>query len=366
MEKECAVPYTYAEIKGALFDLGWTAYFVFLYHISLFRTISGSECIVSKIFLWGLIILFWVLRSILRRNASAMIKIIFLVLPLGIYSMIAYYIFFKTFITIILILISIGCSGYLVFLTFLLIQKKRRKYTARLLVKKYILGLCIVTAIGSSAVMAPLMVKSWLGSPTLTASADTMSSVNEEYTLEKQMLIAAKLFNGSWGNLSIDERLNVAQVISNIEANYLGLPYRLIVCAESMESDLLAGYDERTHRININVEHLMENEPEAILDTICHEAYHAYTYELIYLFESVEEEQKNLMVFNQVPEYKKEFAFYISPEDDGDYSGQKVELDARRYAEYAVVEYKSRIMRYLENNTREQSKKSQNRLFFCF
>ena len=147
MEHEGAVPYTYAEIKGALFDLGWTAYFVFLYHISLFRTISGSECIVSKIFLWGLIILFWVLRSILRRNASVIIKIIFLVLPLGIYSMIAYYIFFKTFITIILILISIGCSGYLVFLTFLLIQKKRRKYTVRLLVKKYILGLCIVTAI---------------------------------------------------------------------------------------------------------------------------------------------------------------------------------------------------------------------------
>ena len=50
MEKECAVPYTYAEIKGALFDLGWTAYFVFLYHISLFEQSLALNASYQKYF----------------------------------------------------------------------------------------------------------------------------------------------------------------------------------------------------------------------------------------------------------------------------------------------------------------------------
>ena len=87
---------------------------------------------------------------------------------------------------------------------------------------------------------------------------------------------------------------------------------------------------------------------EEVLNIVCHESYHAYQHCIVSALENADEESKNLRLFRDARNYAEEFCDYKSG-DNGfyDYYYQECEMDAREYAEEALLNYYKRIEEYL-------------------
>ena len=62
----------------------------------------------------------------------------------------------------------------------------------------------------------------------------------------------------------------------------------------------MACYKDRTHVITINIDHLEVDQAHDILDSLCHEARHAYQHRLCDVYDSISEEQRELLVFYNI------------------------------------------------------------------
>lgn len=184
-------------------------------------------------------------------------------------------------------------------------------------------------------------------------------SRDNKITMQSEMNTLIKMEKSTWTTLSPAERIDVLQTVANIEACYLGLPHELQVTAANMEDEKVnADYLEKEHRIRINLKHLVNDGGRSLLNSVCHEARHAYQYKLVQLFDKTENWQKELLLFDDVRQYKYEFKHYIGADGDvTEYRNQYCETDARNYAQKMTAIYAERIIDYLheldENGGRE-------------
>ena len=154
----------------------------------------------------------------------------------------------------------------------------------------------------------------------------------------------------SWEDMSVQERLDVLQVVANIEASYLGLPHELNVFASAMSSDTAGYYYDPTHSIHINLDLISYTAPHEILHTLTHEAYHAYEHRLAELYLAADASHQNLLLFRNVKEYPDEFSNYNDGDEDiWGYATQQVEIDADDYADSAVMDYYTSINDHLNS-----------------
>ncbi len=208
-----------------------------------------------------------------------------------------------------------------------------------------------ILGIGMSVIMICVSAGLFFGSAVISPSTKPASQDNiEEQTLANNMEYLTLLYEDTWNELTAVERLDVLQKVADVERRYLGIPHELKVCAANLDIDTLGCYRENTHEIIVDIDHLMNDSPEDIVDTICHEARHAYQHRLIDAYDQVDDDLKNLLIFYSVPDYKAEFSDYTdAEEDDYAYTYQKCEIDSRRYAKTATDEYIDRVYDYLNN-----------------
>ena len=76
------------------------------------------------------------------------------------------------------------------------------------------------------------------------------------------------------------DRIDVLQTVADIEAAYWGLPHKLTVITSRTAEHILGHYIDQTHTITIDTNHLQQGNSSDILETLTHEAYHAYEYRL--------------------------------------------------------------------------------------
>lgn len=169
-------------------------------------------------------------------------------------------------------------------------------------------------------------------------------------TIENNLETICLLEEETWDNLSLQERMDVLQVIANIEASYLGLPHELNAISAISDEETLGYYDDQTHTIAINIDFLQNGNSADILETLTHEAFHAYEHRLVDLYESVTDELKELRLLHRAKIYSDEFENYIDGSDDPiGYFFQAVELDSDAYAAAAVQQYFDAIYAYLDD-----------------
>ncbi len=181
--------------------------------------------------------------------------------------------------------------------------------------------------------------------PTTIATNATKESGE---TIAKNIEILTLLADESWEACSAEKRVEVLQVIANIEQTYLGLPHPLHVGASYLQNGLYGYYDDSTFSIVINLEYLKEKPSYEMVDTICHEAFHGLQHCEIDAYDELEEELKHLLLFYEVALYKEEFANYPNCFDDfASYYDLEVEQSARAYAKKATIEYYERVYKYL-------------------
>jgi len=156
-----------------------------------------------------------------------------------------------------------------------------------------------------------------------------LSQVDELYDLEPDR----------WESLDITEKLNVLQVISNIESTYLGLKTPVRVGAAKLGDTIQGSYSDSKKTAYISIDKLLVGESWSIVSTLLHEIKHSYQHECIAALEKAGD-YSGLQMFNLARLYSESFSEYPyereSPEQKEAYFNNDAEISARNYAENYV------------------------------
>ncbi len=186
------------------------------------------------------------------------------------------------------------------------------------------------------------------GSLVKPAVAPAHGAEDSAWTAENNMETICQFRQEEWDALSVEEKVTALQVVANIECVYLGLPHELTVVITPLDEFTAGAYMDPSGVIYVNLSELEQRSAVELLNTIFHEAYHAYQHRLCDVYDSVAEEYRSLLIFDSIHSYKQEFANYTDGDEDfAEYYLQACEVNARRYAESAVEEYMYRIEHYL-------------------
>lgn len=159
--------------------------------------------------------------------------------------------------------------------------------------------------------------------------------------------------DAQWAELSQDEKLEILNVILQIERTYLGIPYELTLTVKSLSNGDTGSFSPSDQCVAIAPSQL--EFPWESVQTICHESFHAYEQTIVELYNVTPETYRNLLLFDSAPTWAAEFANYIESSEDtmDEYYEQEVEIAARNYAELAALDYSTRLDDYLTKQDEE-------------
>lgn len=349
-DKSTLGPWEYV-IEGIV----WSLISMIWYKNLLFRCLEGYTFNQSRVILFGMlaasIILcrFWVFR--VCRNYWTLI--VALLLPYGIYTILAYNDTLKYLTSCVLLIAGIiSCLFSLLILTRRVKNTAKKTKIVRRRAYRCFWHAVSVFALGMAVIMMPMILHGAFGTTIFKSSVRATSENNyQDQTISNNIEMIMKLQENKWEKLSTQEKLDVMQTVANIEARYLGLSNELNVGATNLAEYTLAAYSDPTHTIYISLNHLENDSAYEVLNSCCHEAYHAYQHRLIDAYNSAEEELKNLRIYKKAVLYIREFNDYADGyENFCAYYYQECESDAREYAEIAVKDYLFRISEYCEDN----------------
>ena len=333
---------------------GWGLLVVHLYRSVAFKIILGLSLSQSNWVFWGtwglciLVGLIFTPKS-KRSNLSVFATIN---TPIAIYLVLSYFSIYKTALTIGLSVIGVTYILYF----FLVLATNigdiwRGKYKGRL--TRFFLGFYhssrMLISLGLSMIFLAFYLNLFLGQPLMEPiTAATDPKVNNQ-KISGNIDTILLLQEDAWERLSGQERLNVLQTVANIEATYLGLPHELNVVVDLLDETTSGHYNDSTHTIAVNADYIAGESAHDLVETIAHEAYHAYEYRLVDLYNDVSSQERNLLIFNRISEYEDNFENYIDGDEDlYGYITQAVETDSIKYALTAVIDYYTAIEDYLE------------------
>ena len=179
---------------------------------------------------------------------------------------------------------------------------------------------------------------------------EVFSCYGEECSLKNNIETIALIRDDDvFQKLNYEEKCKVCEAIVRCEGRYLGLDRVQVIFDDNMADSKLGCYNGKSNTIRLNAKVLMNGSVDGgsnkeVLNTILHEARHAYQAEMVGMYCEVSNQQRNLLCFQSigVDEWLEERKNYVSAEKSSDYSlyaEQAVEVDAREYAEYNTEIY---------------------------
>lgn len=325
------------------------------YRNLLFRCLPEMTYTESKITLW-LMTTFSVLICTLLLNRYKWTSWTIaksLIVPFGIYTIFAYAKIVSWWMPRVLIC---ACALAAVLSVFVLTRKIKSRKNASGIIKHRVRHCCIksqgILAVAFMVIMFVIGFRGIFGDNILNASTPATSyNQSSAQTISNNIDTILLLQEDEWNTLSVQEKLNTLQTVANIEAHYLGLPNELHVGADNLGEGTLACYNDNTYTISIDVEHLENASVYDVLDSCCHEAYHSYQHRLVEAYNMSADSLRDLRIYNSAGQYAQEFRNYDNGTlDFTSYFFQHCEMDAREYAEGAVLDYYSRIDEYVNTN----------------
>ena len=305
-------------------------------------------------------ILFWVVWTsstvlgflITPKRRRTGISVFFTVnSPVGVYLALSYFKLYQTAISVTLAVTGIVLVLY-VSLVFISNVKDlwNGKFKGKL--GRFFIGFLyriqMIIGMGLSLIFVVFYLNLFFGAPLMdpitVATDPKVNSQKISNNIETILLLQEE----EWAKLDVKAKLDVLQTVANIEATYLGLPHELNVVVEALDETTHGHYDDSTRTIAINVDHILEDSAHDLVETVAHEAYHAYEHRLVDLFNSAGSQERNLLIFDRIKEYRDNFDNYISGDEDIiSYASQAVEHDSVRYSIVAVIDYYDAIEEYL-------------------
>ncbi len=169
----------------------------------------------------------------------------------------------------------------------------------------------------------------------------------ERATIEANIETLIMLDRKTWKDLPMEKKLSILKLIIQIESDRLGLPETPSLSIENMNPWNGGCYNDDKRTIVINSAYI--DEPKQLVETICHESYHAYQYRVAEVYSSTKDCLRNLDFLTEAAVIKENLDNYISVlADETGYYSQPVEEQARTYASSLSKEYFNAISTYLK------------------
>lgn len=325
------------------------------YRSILFRPVLGWSSQHSRLLLWALLGLGMVVGVAVtfRRRRNWLSLLVIVLLPFEGYAILTYGRYFAALCTAALCTGGVLWSLYSLWVLSSPVRAPdRRKTIYRRRIQACLRGGCAVLALCATVVLAAGFHNAMEGGVLIrpTQRAQDGSGAVEEDTIANHMETLCLLEEERWTGLSELERLDVLQVVANIERRYLGIPHEVPVGAGTLDEGTLGQYNPVTYQIVLSLDHLAEDDVEEVLDTVLHECYHAYQRAVVELYGESAGCYRDLMLFRAAQIYAQELGDYQNAGEDGEnfsgYYTQRFERDARIYAEESVADYYNRIDLY--------------------
>lgn len=332
---------------------GWGLLVVHLYRTIAFKVIPGLSLAQSNWVFWGVwiicILLALVLTPVCNRSSTTVFASINS--PVAIYLVISYFKLYKTAFSVALTAIGVLLILYICLVlgvNIMDISRGRLRGKLKRFLRSFFHRSRMIVSMGLSVMFIVFYLNLFFGSPLMDPSTVATDPKVNNQKIANNIDTILLLQEEEWKKLSVQERLNVLQTVANIEATYLGLPHELNVTLETLEENTQGHYDDSTHTIAINPDHLCEDPAEELVETVAHEAFHAYERRLVDLYNSTGTQERNLLIFGRIEEYRDNFDNYIDGNEDlVGYATQSVELDSVKYSITAIVDYYDAIEEYL-------------------
>ena len=342
-------------------SIGIIIVFAWLYYSAFFRVVEGLTLDITNWIFYGVIAAsagFGVIITSERRNKISMF--VNTVLPLEIITIILYYSELKAVVYICLAVALIISAEIIISLVRKPIRTANKEKRKR--IKLHRLSFCghyvrNTFAIVFVGVLVSLLVISFI-TPSITTMFDGEKAIVPSYENYTENTIKSNykelsvlLDEEEWKNLSTRKKSAVLQTVCNIEATFLGLDHELNLKIDNTRQ-ISGAYNEKTHTITICG--IDTYSPDDLLDTICHEAYHAMEHAVVKVYDSLPSESQDLYYFANVMFWKDEFENYKSAEMEEDsadlfaYYFQETEIAARNYAEGKVEYYFTQIQELID------------------
>lgn len=311
----------------------------------------------SRIIYWLMFIIFISLGTFLcfknkRNTLSLFLNIAF---PLELYTLISTARYMQKFYTISLILITLVSVAYFSLVIF---QKVKNKTNFKPIminrIKFASYGVRTIAIILLLLVTLPINLRHAFGYELFSVNNDvSLKNTSEDtWRMKNHMETICKLKQDVWKTLSTEEKMQVLNVVKNIEMNYLGIVEdSILLVAGILDENTLGFFDSKESVICINIEHLLNAPAEDVLKTLLHECNHVYTYNISRLYEESSPEFQNLLLFHNADCYVQEYN-QSSPKNYDEYYSQECERSARLYAENNSFQYYYEIDKYLEEQNK--------------
>lgn len=328
------------------------------YNNLLFQCLKGKTYEQSRLVFWVLIISSCAICYTLtyKKNRTRLNAFINVLFSFGIYALLSLSTGLKRPIAIGLCIISV----IITLLGFLIFNRKinRDADVGRVFKRRFcnwFLASRVVTTVVVTVVIGIGMASVIMNGNMLLAKTEAVISSEQasEWRVAKKLDELRGLQEDEWAKLDIQEKLEVMQVVANIEARYLGLGHELNVgtkpLPENSNGKTLGQYSYKTHTISIDTNYLENATAKEVLSTTAHESRHAYQRRAVEALATVPEEYYNLYMFYDVCGFKKGFETYGDDSLEG-YITNDLEIDARRYARESVEMFYEELERCLKAN----------------
>ena len=151
----------------------------------------------------------------------------------------------------------------------------------------------------------------------------------------------------NYAALTVDEKIQLLQVVADIEGRYLGLDTRIRIGCSDLKEDVLGYYKDSTKEIQIDTEYL-DSEPREVICLLCHEMYHAAQQQYARIYDKLSQDEKKSYFLTEAAEYAEELKHYKNGEEGGAYEyfayySQTLEREARAYGLVSTEQIFQRI-----------------------
>lgn len=323
----------------------WTGILAIWMLNGAFRILPGCTLATSRMIYWmiaGVCLVLGICLTIERRRNSLSV-FVNVVTAAVLYGWLTYHRTFPTAFSVAFGIAVVLCGIYVALVLAIHFKNPLSNFAACL--THALLGARTIAVCCMSVVWLTILGSVLFGNALLSPGvAATLPAQQDVYSDADNMAVLENLREEKWATLNTRQRLEVMQQIANMEAVHLGITHELNVGAEAMAERHLGYYTDSTHEIRISLDSLEYSEPEEVLNTLCHEAYHAYQHRLCDAYDNVGEEYQDLLVFSAARAYKHNFANYPDPDVDFDkYYSAACEANARSYAKTAVARYMAKL-----------------------
>ena len=166
----------------------------------------------------------------------------------------------------------------------------------------------------------------------------------EENRMLENLGAIRMLEDGRWDGLSVQEKIDILQIVADIETGHLNI-VPVTVVNYHLEGTVFGSYDHEQRQVQIDMDKHEGYMSLEYVGTILHECRHAFQHDCVDSLDWNDPEILNGIYYAEARQWRYENEHYILSSQDRDaYYNQEIEKDARRYSEEGLPIYDQYIL----------------------